>query len=99
MGACDRKTDCFFILNDATLEHLYGSIMLKLVLAGFAVTFLTFHCWALYNRYLYTGHLKRQLHHDQQLTSDVHEETRSQTESETTLQAQEKSGAPAQAVN
>lgn len=84
----------FFIVDDAALEHLYGSIMIKVVLVGFAVTFLLFHCWALYNRHLYTRYLKRQ-----QRTPYVIDDADNKLESETTIQAQDISQIPTQAVH
>lgn len=44
----------FFVIEEAILEQLYGSLMIKVVAMGFVVTFLAFHCWAVYNQYLYT---------------------------------------------
>lgn len=53
----------FFIMEEAVLEQLYGSFMIKAVGVGFILTFLTFHCWAVYNRYLYTSYQKHQPRH------------------------------------
>ncbi|WP_447928823.1 hypothetical protein [Vreelandella sp. EE27] len=49
----------FYMLEEAIIDQLYGSTMLKMLVAGFITTFLTFHLWAIYNRYLYTSVLKR----------------------------------------
>ncbi|EHA17357.1 hypothetical protein [Halomonas sp. HAL1] len=65
----------FFIVEEAILEQLYSSVMIKVVLIGFVVTFLTFHFWAVYNRYLYTSYLKRQLRHVQQPTLTIENDT------------------------
>lgn len=51
----------FFIVEEAIIEQLIGSVMIKIVLVGFLVTFLTFHCWSVYNKYLHTSYVKRQL--------------------------------------
>lgn len=61
----------FFIVEEAILEKLYSSVMIKVVLVGFVVTFLTFHLWAVYNRFLYTSYLKRQMKHYQQPTLSI----------------------------
>ncbi|UYG01361.1 MULTISPECIES: PgaD family protein [unclassified Halomonas] len=49
----------FYTVEDAIIEQLYSSTMLQLLAAGFIVTFLTFHLWAVYNRYLYKNLLRR----------------------------------------
>ncbi|HSP30552.1 MAG TPA: hypothetical protein VLO13_00820 [Halomonas sp.] len=72
----------FFIVEEAILEKLYSSVMIKVVLVGFVVTFLTFHCWAVYNKYLYTSYLKRQLRHFQQPTLAMDHELDSELNSE-----------------
>ncbi|CAM0554076.1 hypothetical protein EHLJMEHL_04174 [Vreelandella titanicae] len=72
----------FFIVEEAILEQLVGSVMIKVVLVGFLVTFLTFHCWAVYNKYLYTSYLKRQLRHFQQPTLVLDNETGSEMANE-----------------
>ncbi|MDQ7731068.1 hypothetical protein QT231_00030 [Halomonas sp. SpR1] len=80
----------FFIMEEAFLEQLYASIMIKIVLAGFIITFLIFHCWAVYNKYLYTNYLKRQLRQFKQPTIEI--DTKSQIETEQTTQQQELGG-------
>ncbi len=67
-GLVFAKLYLFFVLGDAVVKHLADSMMLKVVLVGFVVTFLTFHCWAVYNQHRYTRYLKRQLRHLQQPT-------------------------------
>lgn len=64
----------FFIIEEAILEQLYGSLMLKVVAVSFVVTFLTFHCWAVYNQYLYTSILKRQARHFEPPTFEINNE-------------------------
>ena len=59
------KMYMFFFVEEEILGQLYDSVMIKVVLIGFVVTFLTFHCWAVYNQFLYTRLLKRQLRHVQ----------------------------------
>ncbi|MGO2391192.1 MAG: hypothetical protein ACTH69_03770 [Halomonas sp.] len=59
------KMYMFFFVEEEILGKLYDSVMIKMVLIGFVVTFLTFHCWAVYNQFLYTRLLKRQLRHMQ----------------------------------
>ncbi|PRY63945.1 hypothetical protein B0H98_10790 [Vreelandella songnenensis] len=56
----------FFVMEEAVLEQLCGSFMIKAVGIGFILTFFTFHCWAVYNRYLYTSYLKSQPRHVEQ---------------------------------
>nr|WP_298059500.1 hypothetical protein [uncultured Halomonas sp.] len=72
----------FFFVEEAFIEQLVGSMMIKIVLVGFLVTFLTFHCWAVYNKYLYTSYLKRQLCHFQQPMLEVDSDHESYIESE-----------------
>lgn len=76
------RTYMFFIVEEAILEQLIGSVMIKIVLVGFLVTFLTFHCWAVYNKYRYTSYLKQQLRHFQQPTLDIDTDTENQIKSE-----------------
>lgn len=64
----------FFIIEEAILEQLYGSLMIKVVAISFVVTFLTFHCWAVYNQYLYTSILKRQARHFEPPTLEINNE-------------------------
>ncbi|MCP1314359.1 MULTISPECIES: hypothetical protein [unclassified Halomonas] len=47
------RLHAFYAVEDAILAQLLNSAMLQLLVAGFVVTFLTFHAWAIYNRYLY----------------------------------------------
>ncbi|MGP8290663.1 hypothetical protein [Vreelandella zhanjiangensis] len=61
----------FFIIEEAILEQLYGSLMIKVVAVSFIVTFLTFHCWAVYNQFLYTSILKRQARHMEPPTLEI----------------------------
>lgn len=84
----------FFIVEEAILEKLYSSVMIKLVLIGFVVTFLTFHFWVVYNRFLYTSYLKRQMHHYQQPTLSMDYEDKNEIESKI-----EKARTPSQAPN
>ncbi|OWV28322.1 MULTISPECIES: hypothetical protein [Halomonas] len=79
----------FFIVEEAILEQLYASIMIKIVLVGFLVTFLTFHCWAVYNKHLYTNYLKRQLSQLKQPTIERDNDTESQIDTEQSIQEQE----------
>lgn len=92
----------FFIVEEAIVEQLYSSVMIKVVLIGFVVTFLTFHFWAVYNRYLYTSYLKRQLRHFQQPTltieNDMYNEMDNEIESYQ-MREQEKVGITNQATN
>ncbi|MCL5426024.1 MAG: hypothetical protein M1154_10415, partial [Gammaproteobacteria bacterium] len=62
-------------VEEAILEQLYSSIMIKIVLIGFVVTFLTFHLWAVYNQFLYTRYLKRQLRTFQPPTLTIEQDT------------------------
>ncbi|MDQ7729953.1 hypothetical protein [Halomonas sp. SpR8] len=96
----------FFIAEEAVLEKLYSSVMIKVVLVGFVVTFLMFHFWAVYNRFLYTSHLKRQMLHDQQPTHSVDYKVNNEIES--TMESQieraqmhehQRAGKPSQAAN
>lgn len=92
----------FFIVEEAILEQLAASVMIKVVLIGFLVTFLTFHFWSVYNKYLYTSYLKRQLRHFQQPTLELDNETDNETNSEIEsyqMREQEKVGLPNQAAN
>ncbi len=89
----------FFIVEEAILEQLVGSVMIKLVLVGFLVTFLTFHCWAVYNKYLYTSYLKRQLRHFQQPTLKLDNETDSEMDDEHSPHEQAINAPPSQATN
>ncbi|MBF59780.1 hypothetical protein [Halomonas sp. FeN2] len=89
----------FFIVEEAILEQLVGSVMIKLVLVGFLVTFLTFHCWAVYNKYLYTSYLKRQLRHFQQPTLKLDNETDSEMDDEHSTHEQAINAPPSQATN
>ncbi|EHJ91970.1 hypothetical protein KUC_3530 [Vreelandella boliviensis LC1] len=92
----------FFIVEEAILEQLIGSVMLKIVLVGFVVTFLMFHCWAVYNKYLYTSYLKRQLRHFQQPTLEIENDTDNEIDSKIEsyqMHEQEKVGIPNQATN
>ncbi|RCV90608.1 hypothetical protein [Billgrantia montanilacus] len=50
----------FFTEEGAFLEQIYSLVMLRVVIVGFIVTFLIFHCWAIYNRHIYTRNLKWQ---------------------------------------
>ncbi|MCB8890320.1 hypothetical protein [Vreelandella malpeensis] len=52
------RLHAFYAVEDAILAQLMHSTMLQLLVAGFIVTFLTFHAWAIYNRYLYVSMLK-----------------------------------------
>ncbi|MBS3667734.1 hypothetical protein KGA68_07330 [Halomonas boliviensis] len=79
----------FFIVEEAILEQLYASIMIKIVLMGFLVTFLTFHCWSVYNKHLYTNYLKRQLSQLKQPTIERDNDTESQIDTEQSIQEQE----------
>ena len=92
----------FFIMEEAIVEQLYSSVMIKVVLIGFVVTFLTFHFWAVYNRYLYTSYLKRQLRHFQQPTltieNDMYNEMDNEIESYQ-MREQEKVGITNQATS
>lgn len=92
----------FFIVEEAILEQLVGSVMLKIVLVGFVVTFLTFHCWSVYNKYLYTSYLKRQLRHLQQPTLTLENDTDNEIDSKIEsyqMHEQEKIGLPNQVTN
>ena len=92
----------FFIVEEAILDQLVGSVMIKVVLIGFLVTFLTFHLWAVYNKYLYTSYLKRQLRHLQQPTLTLENDTDKELDSEIEsyqMREQEKVGTPNQAAN
>lgn len=89
----------FFIVEEAILEQLVGSVMIKVVLVGFLVTFLIFHCWAVYNKYLYTSYLKRQLRHFQQPTPTLDNETGSEMDNEHSTREQEINAPPSQATN
>ncbi|KPQ24518.1 hypothetical protein [Halomonas sp. HL-93] len=93
------KLFLFFIIDDAALEHLYESIMIKVVLVGFIVTFLTFHCWALYNKRLYSSYLRRQLHTPQQITPEVPNKVDHQVESEPIMQTQANAKTTSQMTN
>ncbi|WGI23829.1 hypothetical protein QEN58_10760 [Halomonas alkaliantarctica] len=96
------RTYTFFIVEEAILEQLIGSIMLKIVLVGFVVTFLTFHCWAVYNKYLYTRYVKRQLRHFQQPTLTIENDTDNEIDNKIEnyqMHEQEKVGIPSQATN
>lgn len=102
-GLVLAKLYLFFILGDAVLTHLAESMMLKIVLIGFVVTFLTFHCWAVYNQYRYTSFLKRQLRHFQQPTLALESDNQTQLEraftTDHTLREREHIGTPRQATN
>ena len=92
----------FFIVEEAILEQLYSSVMIKVVLIGFVVTFLTFHFWAVYNRYLYTSYLKRQLRHFQQPTLTIENDTDNEMDNDIEsyqMRQQEKVGITNQATN
>ena len=92
----------FFIVEEAILEQLYSSVMIKVVLIGFVVTFLTFHFWAVYNRYLYTSYLKRQLRHFQQPTLTIENDTYNEMDNDIEsyqMRQQEKVGITNQATN
>ncbi|PKG54063.1 MULTISPECIES: hypothetical protein [Halomonadaceae] len=92
----------FFIVEEAILEQLYSSVMIKVVLIGFVVTFLTFHFWAVYNRYLYTSYLKRQLRHFQQPTLTIENDTDNDMDNEIEsyqMREQEKVGITNQATS
>lgn len=52
------RLHAFYAVEDALMEQLVDSVMLKILLMGFGVTFLTFHVWAMYNRHLYVSMLK-----------------------------------------
>ncbi len=90
----------FFIIEEAVLEQLYGSLMIKIVGVGFVVTFLTFHCWAVYNQYLYTSYLKRQLRHLKPPTLEVEDKLESDEIISIAIHEQERAAmkAPAQSV-
>lgn len=68
------KMYLFFFVEEEILGQLYDSIMIKVILIGFVVTFLTFHCWAVYNQFLYTRLLKRQLRHVQPTVTAIDNE-------------------------
>lgn len=97
----------FFIVEEAIIEQLIGSVMIKIVLVGFLVTFLTFHCWSVYNKYLHTSYVKHQLRHFQQptLEMDSNQEnyiesyTKSEMETEQTTREKELIGTPSQATS
>lgn len=92
----------FFIMEEAIVEQLYSSVMIKVVLIGFVVTFLTFHFWAVYNRYLYTSYLKRQLRHFQQPTLTIENDTYNEMDNEIEsyqMREQEKVGITNQATS
>ncbi|OJA04747.1 hypothetical protein [Halomonas sp. QHL1] len=92
----------FFIVEEAILEKLYASVMIKVVLIGFVVTFLTFHCWAVYKKYLYTSYLKRQLRHLQQPTLTIENDTDNEIDCKIEsyqMHEQEKAGIPNQATS
>ncbi|NVF14790.1 hypothetical protein [Vreelandella maris] len=92
----------FFIVEEAIVEQLYSSVMIKVVLIGFVVTFLTFHFWAVYNRYLYTSYLKRQLRHFQQPTLTIENDTYNEMDNDIEsyqMREQEKVGITNQATN
>lgn len=92
----------FFIVEEAIVEQLYSSVMIKVVLIGFVVTFLTFHFWAVYNRYLYTSYLKRQLRHFQQPTLTIENDTDNDMDNEIEsyqMREQEKVGITNQATS
>lgn len=79
----------FFIVEEAILEQLYASIMIKIVLVGFIVTFLTFHFWSVYNKHLYTNYLKRQLSQLKEPLIERDNDTESQIDTEQSIQEQE----------
>jgi len=89
----------FFIVEEALLEQLVGSVMIKVVLVGFLITFLTFHCWAVYNKYLYTSYLKRQLRHFQQPTLTLDNDTDSEMDNEHSSYEQALNAPPSQVTN
>ena len=92
----------FFIVEEAIVEQLYSSVMIKVVLIGFVVTFLTFHFWAVYNRYLYTSYLKRQLRHFQQPTLTIENDTYNEMDNDIEsyqMREQEKVGITNQATS
>ncbi|MFQ3788651.1 hypothetical protein [Halomonas sp. A29] len=43
----------FIFEENALAVSMITATLAKLVVLGFLVTFLVFHCWAIYNRYLY----------------------------------------------
>ncbi|MFG6667406.1 hypothetical protein ACGK9R_09890 [Halomonas sp. HNIBRBA4712] len=49
----------FYAVEEALLERLYSATMLQLLVAGFIATFLAFHLWAMYNRYLHVSVLRQ----------------------------------------
>jgi|TARA_A100001518_G_C1190188_1_gene36024 hypothetical protein len=102
-GLVMAKVYMFFIVGEAFLEQLYSSVMIKLVSVGFVLTFLTFHCWAVYNQYLYTSYLKRQLRHFQQPTLELESDDYTQLDrrlaNEHTIREHELIGTPSQATN
>ncbi len=79
----------FFIVEEAILEQLYASIMIKIVLVGFIVTFLTFHCWSVYNKHLHTSYLKSQLGHLKQPSVEIAAAAESLVDNEQSSQEQE----------
>ena len=83
------KLYMFFIMEEAFLEQLYASIMIKIVLVGFLVTFLTFHCWSVYNKHLHTSYLKSQLGHFTQPSVEVATAAESLVDTEQSSQEQE----------
>ncbi len=91
----------FFIAEEAVLEQLYGSPMIKLVGAGFIATFIIFHCWAVYNQYLYARYLKHQLHHGKPPTLKMVDKLDSSEIISIAIQEQEKATlkAPTQTVS
>lgn len=79
----------FFIMEEAFLEQLYASIMIKVVLAGFLVTFLIFHCWSVYNKHLHTRYVKSQRGHLKQSSVEVATAAESLIDTEQSSQEQE----------
>ena len=83
------KLYMFFIMEEAFLEQLYASIMIKIGLVGFVVTFLTFHCWSVYNKHLHTSYLKSQPGHIKQPIVEIAAAAESLVDTEQSSQEQE----------
>ncbi|MCE8004815.1 hypothetical protein [Billgrantia ethanolica] len=47
------KTTLSIISSDVWIMTIATSWMPRLIVLGFVLTFLSFHCWAIYKRYLY----------------------------------------------
>lgn len=80
MGLVIVKMYMFFFVEEEVLDQLYDSVMIKVLLIGFVITFLIFHYWAVYNQFLCTGLLKRQLRHLQPTVITIDNEAESSLE-------------------